>query len=67
MIHHSDRINSLFYTGLAQAEIDRFVGHLFDNDPPTVRPTSVPTPFYSENPSHSVSITLSFGLPYTCS
>jgi hypothetical protein len=67
MICHSDMINSLFCTGLTQAEVDRFVGWLFDNDPPTVRPASMPAPFYSENPPPSVSITVSFRRPYTCS
>jgi hypothetical protein len=42
MICHSDLINSLSCTGLSQAEIDRFVGHLFDKDPPNVRSASVP-------------------------
>jgi hypothetical protein len=67
MICRSDLINSLFCTGLTQAEIDRFVGCLFDKDLPTARPASVPVPFCSENPPPSVSIHVSFGLPYTCS
>jgi hypothetical protein len=58
MICYSDMINSLFCTILAQVEIDRFVGRLFDKDPPTARPASVPMPFCSENPPPSVSITL---------
>jgi hypothetical protein len=67
MICRSDLINYLFCTGLTQAEVDRFVGCLFDKDSPTARPASVPAPFYSENPPPSVSIHVSFGLPYTCS
>jgi hypothetical protein len=59
-----DMIISLFYTGLTQAEEDRFVGRLFDKDPPTARSASAPVPFCSENPPHSVSIPVSFGLPY---
>jgi hypothetical protein len=67
MICHFDLINSLFCIGLTQAEIDQFMGHLFDKDPPTVRPASMPAHFYSENPPSSVSITVSFGLPFNCS
>jgi hypothetical protein len=67
MICHSNMINSLFCTCLTQVEIDRFVGHLFDKDPPTTWPTSMFAPFCSENPPHSVSIIVSFGLLYTCS
>jgi hypothetical protein len=54
MICHYDRINSLSCTGLSQAEIDRFVGCLFDKDPPNARPASMPTPFSSENSPPSV-------------
>jgi hypothetical protein len=67
MICHSDLINSLFHIVLTQAEIDWFVARLFDKDPPTARPASVPVPFCSENLPPSVSITVSFGLLYTCS
>jgi hypothetical protein len=67
MICHSNLINSLFYTGLTQAEIDRFMGHLFDKDPPTTGPASIPVPFYIENPPPSVSIPFFFGLLHTCS
>jgi hypothetical protein len=41
------------------------MGHLFDKDMPTVRPTSVLAPFCSKNTPPSVSIPVSFGLPYT--
>jgi hypothetical protein len=33
MICHSDLINFLFCTGQTSAEVDRFVGRLFDKDP----------------------------------
>jgi hypothetical protein len=67
MIRHSDLISSLFCTGLTQAEIDRFVGRLFDKDPPTMWPASMPAPFSSENPPPLVSFIVSFGLLYICS
>jgi hypothetical protein len=65
MICDSDLINFLFRTGLTQAKVDWFVGHLFDKNLPTTWPASIPTPFCSENPPPSVSIHVSFGLPYT--
>jgi hypothetical protein len=67
MICYSDLINSLFCIGLSQAEVDQFMGCLFDKDPPTVRPASIPMAFCSENPPPSVSIIVSFGLLHTCS
>jgi hypothetical protein len=66
MICHFDMINSLFCTVLTQAEINWFVAYLFDKDLPTARPDSVPDTFCSENPPPSVSITISFGILYTC-
>jgi hypothetical protein len=66
MICHSNLINYLFCTGLTQAKIDHFVGRLFDKDPPTARPASVPMPLCSENSPHSISITISFDLIHTC-
>jgi hypothetical protein len=38
------------------------VVHLFDKDPPTAWPASVPTPFCSENPPPSVRPTVSFDI-----
>jgi hypothetical protein len=35
---------------LTQEEKDQLVARLFDKDPPTLWPASVPTPFSSENP-----------------
>jgi hypothetical protein len=49
-------INSLFYTALIQAEIDRLMARLFDKDPPTPQPASMPVPFSSENPPHVVRV-----------
>jgi hypothetical protein len=49
-------INSLFYTALIQAEIDRLVARLFDKDPPTPQPATMPVPFSSENPPHVVRV-----------
>jgi hypothetical protein len=62
MICHSDMINSLSCTGLSQAEIDQFMGRLFDKDLPNMRLTSVPTLFSSENPPPSVRISVPFSL-----
>jgi hypothetical protein len=64
MIRHSDMINYLFCTVLTQADIDRFVMRLFDKDPSTARPASTQEPLCIENPTPSVSITISFGLLY---
>jgi hypothetical protein len=66
MICHSNLINYQFCTGLTQAEIDQFVRHLFDKDPPNVRHASIPAPCCSENPPPSISITISFGLRHAC-
>jgi hypothetical protein len=63
MICYSDLTTSLFPTVLTQAEINRFVAHLFDKDPPTARPANVPAPYYSENPPLEVSITVFFFVP----
>jgi hypothetical protein len=65
MICHSDLINSLFYTVLTQAEINRFMEHLFDKDLPTARLASVLEPYYSENPPHTVSIIVFFLFLFT--
>jgi hypothetical protein len=67
MICHSDLINPLFCIVLTQAEINRFMACLFDKDPSTVWPDSMPEPFCSKNPPPSISITISFGLLYNCS
>jgi hypothetical protein len=37
-------------TALTQEDIDQLVALLFNKDPPTLRPASVPTPFSCENP-----------------
>jgi hypothetical protein len=37
-------------TTLTQEEIDQLMARLFDKNPPTLRPASVPTPIFSENP-----------------
>jgi hypothetical protein len=63
MIYHSDLITSLFPTILTQAEINWFVARLFDKDPPTARPASVPARYSSENPPPAVSITVIFFVP----
>jgi hypothetical protein len=65
MICHSDLINSLLCTSQTQTEIDRFMGRLFDKEPPTVRSASVSAPSSSENPP-SIGFTVSFGLLYIC-
>jgi hypothetical protein len=44
------KIFHLHGTTLTQEEIDQLVARLFDKDPPTPRPASMPTPFSSENP-----------------
>jgi hypothetical protein len=62
MICHSNLINSLSCTGLSQAEIDQFLGHLLDKDSPNVWPASVPMPFSSKNPPPSIRISVSFSL-----
>jgi hypothetical protein len=41
---------------LTQAEIDRLVARLFDMDPLTLWPASVPAPFSSKNPPHAVRV-----------
>jgi hypothetical protein len=64
MICHSDLITSLFQIVLTQAKIIWFVARLFDKDPPNVWPASVPVPYCSENPPHTVSITIFFALLY---
>jgi hypothetical protein len=63
MICHSDLITPLFPIVPTQAKINRFVAHLFDNDPPTVQPANVPAPYCSENPPPAVSITILFFIP----
>jgi hypothetical protein len=50
MIYFLDLICFLSCTVLTQIEINQFVAHLFDKDPSTARPASVPTPFSSKNP-----------------
>jgi hypothetical protein len=39
---------------LTPKEIDQLVACLFDKDPPTPRPASMPTPFSNENPPRVV-------------
>jgi hypothetical protein len=54
------------HSDLTQAVINQFVAHLFDKDPPTSWPDSVPKPYCSENPPPTVSITVFFfALLYT--
>jgi hypothetical protein len=55
-------INSLSCTDLSQAEIDWFVGHLFDKDLPNAQSTSILVAFSSENPPPLIRITVSFSL-----
>jgi hypothetical protein len=63
MICHSDLITSLLPTVLTHAEINQFVAHLFDKDPPTAWPASVPAPYCSENSLLAISITVFFFVP----
>jgi hypothetical protein len=39
---------------LSPTEIDMFMARLFDKDPLTVRPDTLPLPYSSENPPPSV-------------
>jgi hypothetical protein len=41
-------INSLFSVVLSDDEVFGFVTRLFDKDPPTTRPATVPAPYYSD-------------------
>jgi hypothetical protein len=53
---------------MSQEEIDGFVACLFDKDPPTVWPDTLPLPYSNENPPHSVRIIvllLTFFLQFT--
>jgi hypothetical protein len=43
---------------MSQEEIDRFVALLFDKDPPTARPDTLPLPYSDENPPPSARITI---------
>jgi hypothetical protein len=43
---------------MPQEEIDGFVAHLFDKDPPTARPDNLSLPYNSGNPPPSVRITI---------
>jgi hypothetical protein len=43
---------------MPQEEIDRFVAHIFDKDPPIVRPDTLPLPSSNDNPPSSVRITV---------
>jgi hypothetical protein len=63
MICHSDLTTSLFPIVLTHAKINRFVARLFDKGPPTTWPASVPTPYCSENPPPTLSITVFFFVP----
>jgi hypothetical protein len=40
----------LYNVALSPEELSRYVAHLFDKGVPTARPSSVPTPFSSDNP-----------------
>jgi hypothetical protein len=35
---------------MSQEEIDGFMAHLFDKDPPIMRPDTLPLPYSNENP-----------------
>jgi hypothetical protein len=48
----------LFHAAMSQKEIDGFVAHLFDKDPPTARPVILPLPYTNENPPPLVRITI---------
>jgi hypothetical protein len=50
MICYSDLIHSFFCSVLTKTEIDRLVGHLFDKDPPVLRPNTVLMPNCTEKP-----------------
>jgi hypothetical protein len=41
---------------MPQEEIDGFVARLFDKDPPTARPDTLPLPYSSDNPPPSIRI-----------
>jgi hypothetical protein len=41
---------------MPQEEINRFVARLFDKDPPTARPNTLPFPYNSDNPPPLVRI-----------
>jgi hypothetical protein len=43
---------------MSQEEIDGFMAHLFDKDPPTTRSDTLPLPYSDENPPSSVRITV---------
>jgi hypothetical protein len=47
---------SFFHTAISQEETDRFVSHLFDKDPSTTQPDTLPLPYNSDNPPPSVRI-----------
>jgi hypothetical protein len=48
----------LFHADMSQEEIDGFVARLFDKDPPTARPDTLPLPYSDENPPPLVGITV---------
>jgi hypothetical protein len=53
---------------MSQEEIDGFVARLFDKDPLTARPDTLPLPYSNENPPPLVMITdllLTFFLQFT--
>jgi hypothetical protein len=49
-------ISFLYDAALSPEELSGFVAHLFDKGVPTARPSSVPTPFSSDNPPPLVRI-----------
>jgi hypothetical protein len=48
----------LFHVAMSQEEIDGFVAHLFDKDPPIVWPDTLSLPYSDENPPPSIRITV---------
>jgi hypothetical protein len=64
MVYFFDVICSMSCIALTQEEIDPLVARLFNNDPPTLRPASVPTPFSSENLFPEVRVSSLSYIPY---
>jgi hypothetical protein len=56
----SDLITSLSYAALTFEEVFHLVSYMFDKSPVTNRPSSVPDPYYSENPPPVVGIFIFF-------
>jgi hypothetical protein len=49
-------ITFFFHAAISQEEIDGFVAHLFDKDPPTTWPDTLSLPYSNGNPPPSVRI-----------